>query len=570
MYTSDSIDRGDPGQSSSQICPKRRRSLGIYYTPSALSDAIAYWAVRNRTDTVLEPSFGGCGFLTAARRHLAELKVKKPGNQLAGCDIDQFAFVTLHSIGGKRASTSRYLKKDFLSIEPGDFPIEEFTCVLGNPPFVRHHEISPSVKRRIAKLTLRGSNPLPKTAGLWAHFVAHSLRFLARNGRLGLVLPSSFLFADYARPLRELIRKNFNRTTIIKLNYQTFYDEGAEQRAIVLLAEGFGVVGNLNWLELMTTSESDTTALIKAARMPRRRNRFVAHCAMRSQTAYEEMASDPHVKTFGEMAKVEIGVVTGDNKFFIFQKAKVQSAGLSDSLFTRIIGRAGHATGLIVQPHEFIALQESQVSCLLLTPSDIQERHTHLRRYLATMSREQRRTGVWLNKRAQWYRPDVGRFPDAALTYMNHHGPRLVLLDGSTTCSNTLHRIWLPNLDPTRRELIALSLLSTFSQLSAEIEGRSYGGGVLKIEPSDARRLKLYIPSELSPECVNRSFKQADSLLKLGQYDRAGEVADHLILGSQLRGSLLKVASRLRKELLEKRRERWSRRVTRENKTCHT
>jgi adenine-specific DNA-methyltransferase len=149
---------------------------------------------------------------------------------------------------------------------------------------------------------------------------------------------------------------------------------------------------------------------------------------------------------------------------------------------------------------------------------------------------------------------------------MNHRGPRLLLLDGTITCSNTLHRVWLPNLDITQRKLIALSLLTTFSQLSAEIEGRSYGGGVLKIEPSDARRLRLSIPDELSGASVDHLFDLADSLLKVGQYDRARDVADRLIFKAGSRYS--NVISKLKYELQEKRNERHTHRVSREKRTC--
>jgi adenine-specific DNA-methyltransferase len=197
--------RDIPTQQDSDL--KRRRALGIYYTPAALAEAISYWAVRTKNDTVLEPSFGGCGFLVAARGRLLALGVKRPGYQLAGCDIDQSAFSILYSIAGKQPSSARFLKRDFLSVEPNNFPIREFTCVLGNPPFVRHHEISKSVKRRIEKLASREEYPLPRTSGLWAHFVSHSQQFLAENGRLGLVLPGSFLFADYARSLRDSLRR---------------------------------------------------------------------------------------------------------------------------------------------------------------------------------------------------------------------------------------------------------------------------------------------------------------------------------------------------------------------------
>src|SRR5258708_33369508 len=120
--------------------------------------------------------------------------------------------------------------------------------------------------------------------------------------------------------------------------------------------------------------------------------------------------------------------------------------------------------------------------------------------------------------------------PDATLTYMNHHGPRIVLLDRSTTCTNTLHRLWFDPKSTVMPELIALSFLTSFSQLSAEREGRFYGGGILKLEPKGARRIRLVIPKEIPKAELAAAFAAADSALRDGRLDQAMKIADETIL----------------------------------------
>ena len=39
-----------------------RTTLGIFYTPGPLAETLVDWAITDRNQTVLEPSFGGCGF----------------------------------------------------------------------------------------------------------------------------------------------------------------------------------------------------------------------------------------------------------------------------------------------------------------------------------------------------------------------------------------------------------------------------------------------------------------------------------------------------------------------------
>jgi hypothetical protein len=380
---------------------------------------------------------------------------------------------------------------------------------------------------------------------------------------MGLVLPSSLMFADYARSLRDIIRQNFLRSVLVKLNYQTFMSEGAEERAVVLLSDGFGSKTKSDWIEISAASEDDAVKKIQDAGAAFSISRPGRSRSLHYRTVFEDIASDLPTKTIGELAKIDIGVVTGDNKFFILTHDKAQHEGLQENLFTPIVSRATHVPGLVVGLDQLEILRDTQSPCLLLTPNNIDERHTVLRKYLATMPRQRRKTGVWLNKRDRWYCPDVGAFPDAVLTYMNHLGPRLVLLDGRTTCSNTLHRVWFPGADQTTRKLISLSLISTFSQLSAEIEGRSYGGGVLKIEPSDARRLRLILPEGISRSVVDKLFGEADLLSKTGRPDEARDIADRLVLQLYLGPRFAKTLSNLRKDLQLKRVERHTQRTAR-------
>ena len=84
---------------------------------------------------------------------------------------------------------------------------------------------------------------------------------------------------------------------------------------------------------------------------------------------------------------------------------------------------------------------------------------------------------------------------------------------------------------------ISISLNSTFSQLSAEIEGRSYGSGVLKLEPSEAARIKIILPENLVKEHVEATFCEVDRLLKQKKLAAATGLADSFVFGDQTKAS---------------------------------
>ena len=76
---------------------------------------------------------------------------------------------------------------------------------------------------------------------------------------------------------------------------------------------------------------------------------------------------------------------------------------------------------------------------------------------------------------------------------------------------------------------LALGTLSTLSQLSAELVGRSYGGGVLKIEPSELANLAVPL---IPGDSINDLADRVDSLLRRGNFLNATEAVDDALLES--------------------------------------
>lgn len=113
---------------------------------------------------------------------------------------------------------------------------------------------------------------------------------------------------------------------------------------------------------------------------------------------------------------------------------------------------------------------------------------------------------------------------------MSASWPRVIVNRSHYTCTNNILRLSWKNggerssLDWLR---LALGTLSTLSQLSAELVGRSYGGGVLKVEPTELGSLVVpLIPLENTSKLADR----VDSLLRKGRSSEATELVDLTLL----------------------------------------
>lgn len=514
-----------------------RRQLGAFYTPEKLSQILSDWAIRSVDDRVLEPSFGGCGFLEAAANALRSVGCDEPTNQIFGCDIDPVAFTYLKAVFGDDTDLNGFLFGDFLEcFAPAEWP-ESFSVVLANPPYIPHHRIG---KARVKELSNR-EQPIASMGGrssLWAYFISHSVGMLEPGARMAWVLPGAFLQADYAGPIRSYLAEHFDRVVAFVVRDRLFLSEGTDEETVILLAEGFSKDAGHGVLEL---GEAETLQelqdLIESWSCGNWAGKsMVASPAILSMSAasidrFDALADSSICQPLGKFADVRIGLVTGANDFFVLDDASREAAGLQRSDCFPILSKFRAAPGIALTAHDLACYASSGGRSWLVSAGEIPHSH-RVAAYLQSFDQARKASNSTFRKRSCWSQPIDGNMPDAFIPVMHHTGPRLVLNNYRCHCTNTIHRVFFQqNVTEVVQKQIAVSLLSSFSQVSAELVGRRYGSGVLKHEPRDAERILLLMPTSMQSD-VERAYEEIDGLLRQGHPDRARAVADHFVLSA--------------------------------------
>lgn len=538
-----------------------RRKLGAFYTPESLSQILSDWVIRSASDTVLEPSFGGCGFLQAARNRLSALGCASPRSQIYGCDIDPVAFDYLAATLGAPVDLMRFVQSDFLAVPPGAPWPDRFSGILANPPYIPYQALGSDLRQELSNREWPVAG-IGGRASLWAYFIAHAVSFLAPGGRMAWVLPGAFLQADYAKPIRNYLTTSFARTSAIVLRERIFLDAGTDEETVILLADGYGSTTSVEPIQLAeATTLPDLIRMIDlwdhgnwvAGQIEARPASLSLKTDERVALAGIEVRED--CVTFGDIANVQIGLVTGANKFFVLSWGDVQDAGLDAADCTPILAKFVAAPGVsyTLKDHESVAASGAR-SYLVGRPGT--ERSTALTAYHNTFDEKTRTTTSTFGKRKVWWQPNDGRVPDAFFPVMHHHGPRLVLNPDRLTNTNTIHRVYFrKHISQPCPKLIAVSMLTTFAQVSAEMVGRRYGSGVLKHEPREAERIRMLMPPSLSERAINAAFDKVDRLLRVGKRDDATAVADALIMkASGLTDSVTTILSRMLIDIRVRRR----------------
>ena len=126
---------------------------------------------------------------------------------------------------------------------------------------------------------------------------------------------------------------------------------------------------------------------------------------------------------------------------------------------------------------------------------------------------------------------------DLLLTYMNADTPRLSANRARAHHLNSVHGVYLkPEHRALGSDLLPLASLNSMTLLGAEMVGRAYGGGMLKLEPKEADLLPVPSPAltKAAETALRRLRPQLVGLLASGQVVSAARTVDEVLLVGEL------------------------------------
>jgi len=454
--------------------PAERRENGATYTPVPIVRAMVEWAANRGTPgRIIDPGTGSARFLLQAGEAF-------PHASLIGVDIDPLAALIARAnlaVAGF-AKRSRIILEDYRRFNE---PVSDPTLYIGNPPYVRHHQIPTKWKEWLSTEAGKLGHKASQLAGLHVHFFLAT----ARNAKAGdfgaFITAAEWLDVNYGSLVRSLVAGQLggNSVTVIEPTAQPFPD--AASTAAITTFEIASRPTSVFFRRVDTLH--DLGALNQGRKINRDRLITEARWSYLTQTA--EKPPEGYVE-LGELCRVHRGQVTGANDVWI---AGPHSDGLPDSVLFRTITRAKEvfeAEGVLHDP--------TRLRCVIDIPADLDELQTSERRAVERFLKIAREKGankgyVASHRKAWW---SVGLRSPAPIisTYMARRAPAFVLNKANARHINIAHGLY-PR-DPMTEN--ARTALVRFLQTNiSRHSGRTYAGGLTKFEPREMER--LIVPS---------------------------------------------------------------------------
>ena len=512
--------------------PSNQKLRGGYYTPKPIADFLAMWAIQSPDVHVLDPSCGDGALLQAAVEALIRCGVEsaKAISQVHGVEIDsneaKNALERISALSEVQPLAEIHVG-DFFNYSKNHLSGKRhFDAIIGNPPFIRYQNF-PEEHRTIAFDLMKGTGLRPnRLTNSWVPFLVASTLLLNKAGRIAMVIPAELLQVNYAAELRQFLSEYYSSITLVTFKKLVF--QGIQQEVVLLLGERNGLAHHgIRALELDGIADLQNVAFPKGElkEMDHSTEKWTMYFLEKEEIELlRRLKQDERLTISGKIIDVDVGIVTGLNKFFVLTEQQVNERILR-SYSQPIVGRSTHLQGAIFSRDDWEGSVRKQAAAFLLTPPNLpfDDLPDAMKKYVLEGEEQGVNKGYKCRIRKQWYIVPSVWTPDAFMLRQIHNYPKLILNSADATCTDTIHRVRIRGKGDAR--VISAAFLNSLTFAFVEITGRSYGGGVLELEPNEAEQLPIPMIGAEELDIV-----QLDKLLREKDIYAVLEITDEILL----------------------------------------
>ncbi len=453
----------------------REKLLGQFFTPERVAAFLVRWAAPGDGDRVLDPSCGDGVFLRQLHSAVGVEFCPESAAQARAA-----------------AAHAQVVEADFFQWASTHGP--EFDAIVGNPPFIRYQQFTGPTRKSAFALARRIGVEFNGLTSSWAPFLAVSASLVRPGGRMAFVVPAEIGHATYAAPLIEGLCRNFSSVTIVAIREKLFPD--LSQDAWLLFVSGKGgrteTIGFTAVDRFCSRIDPDNPTSLVSLRDWRqagqRLRKFLLPADLRE--AYHLVIERAGATQLANIADVTIGYVSGDNDFFHLSRSAARLFEIPDAFLRPTIRRGEQlATDYVDQRlvDRWLAANE-QIYVLDLTSTT--EVPRSVAAYLTSPRGEEARARYKCRVRDPWYViPGVAQTPSAFITCMSGRESRLAINRAGAVCTNSVLSVSL--MQRVSHRGLLRGWRHPLSRLCQELEGHPLGGGMLKLEPGEARRVHV-------------------------------------------------------------------------------
>ena len=479
--------------------PAQRRSSGQTFTPRPVVQGMVGWAARTLVPArVIDPGTGSARFLAAAGR-------RWPEAALLGVETDPLAAMigraTLAAAG--MAGRADITLGDYRSLRLA--PTAGPTLFLGNPPYVRHHQIPAGWKSWLRSAAASQGLAASGLAGMHVHFFLATAQHAVPGDAGVLVTAAEWLDVNYGSLVRSLLLGPLGGQSVHLLDpaVPAFTDAAATTaitcfrpgsrptslrlRRVARLADLRELAGGTAVPAPVLRATSRWSPLVDGGAPGAGRATRAAGIAGRGRLPVGPGRLPADQVELGELCRVHRGQVTGANEVWV---TAGNPAGLPGRFLFPAVTRASElfrAEGTLVTTARLRSVIDLPADLEELAPAEL----ALVTRFLAEAEAAGAAGSYIARHRNPWWRVRLRRPAPILATYMARRPPAFVRNLAGARHVNIAHGLYPREPLPPA----ALDGLAAYLRRSVTPgQGRTYAGGLTKFEPREMERLPVPAP----------------------------------------------------------------------------
>jgi len=485
-----------------------RNRLGQFATPPELARAIVSEALEHLPGDVglqfLEPSIGTGSFYSA----ILDRAVNREIVRAVGYEVDPIHATVANDLWAYHGL--QVVTADFTEEAPPN-PEERFNLLVANPPYVRHHHIPSDEKTRL-KAVVRGrfGKELSGLTGLYVYFILLCHEWMDENGIAAWLIPTEFMDVRYGQVLRDYLTHKVTLHRVHRFAPEDVQFADALVSSAVLFFSATPPSSDhtvtLTFGGMLSEPQTTTRVPIGVLRKHQKWNPLFSKGTKSLGVSLTGRVGKEHPPTtLGDLFVVKRGLATGANQFFILKEEEALRLKLprhflrpilpspryisADEIYARSDGSPDLENRLVLV---FCSLDEDRLYLEYPTLFNYLQRGIDqgiADRYLCS-------------RRSPWYAQEKRAPAPILSTYMGRNSgngnplrfirnrsdaiatnvylnlyPKPFLLQAIESAPDTIEQIW--------QNLLSIPLEEMMHN------GRMYGGGLLKAEPTELAAITL-------------------------------------------------------------------------------
>jgi adenine-specific DNA-methyltransferase len=329
-----------------------------------------------------------------------------------------------------------------------------------------------------------------------------AIESLTENGVICFVLPSEILQVNYARAIRKYLLETFQRIEIFAFNELIF--DKIQQDVIVLIGVkkillekdkgvSFYQVDQLEDLKIPDYLQKHSN--VHRKNLDKWTNFILSDEELNFIEEVTRRLDLKRIKDYCE--KVEVGIVTAANDYFIVNNEIVKEQGLRKYAKPILQKGAQIRMSSRITKSIFNDLKAANKKIFLLHFPERPKKHLskEAQTYIykgeqITVKGKKMHRRYKMRQRTYWYHVPTIWTSEGMFIKRSHIYPRILINDAKVCVTDSFYRINMKR--GYNINNLSFSFNNTLSFVLAELEGRFYGGGVLELTPNEFKN--LYIP----------------------------------------------------------------------------